>query len=71
MEKECKFGKMAQGMKEIGVSIKPTVKEHSGMYMEISMRVSGETTKPMGTESILTRMELNMQVIGKMICKMV
>jgi len=40
------------------------------MLMEMSMRDSGRTTRPMVMEYMCTSMVLNMKVTGRMICRM-
>ena len=62
-----KFGKTVQDTKEIGDTIKPMVREHSGTCTETSTMGNGVMTKLMVMEFILTQMEQSTRVIGKMI----
>lgn len=66
-----KSGQMELSMKVIGKIIKLTVKEFSGMFMEINMRENGKEIKPMDTENIHIVMEQLMKGTGVMIYSMV
>ena len=66
-----KSGQMELSMKVIGKIIRLTVKEFSGMFMEINMRENGKEIKPMDTENIHIVMEQLMKGTGVMIYSMV
>ena len=49
---EYKYGQMVLGMKAIGVIIRLVAKESSGMWMVMSLRVSGRMIRQMVMVSI-------------------
>jgi len=61
---EFRYGLMAPVMKEIGKMIKPTVKVPLCMLTEMSIVVSGNTTKPMAMANMNTQTALYMSVTG-------
>ena len=71
MDKVSNSGRMALGTRVTGNSIRRTVKEHSGMFMETCTKVPGSMTRPTVTEPTRTPTEPSIRVNGKMIYNMV
>lgn len=61
---EFRYGLMAPVMKEIGKMIKPTVKVPLCMLTEMSIVVSGNTTRPMAMGNMNMQTVLYMLVTG-------
>jgi len=70
MDKERKFGQMAQSMKASGRITKLMAKVLSGMYMATFMRAIGKEIKLTEKENIHIKTVPHTKVTGKMICNM-
>lgn len=69
MERELKFGLMAQNTKETGEMVWPKVKEISTMLMETSTPVNFTKIGPMDLESTCIKMDKLMRAFGETTCK--
>jgi hypothetical protein len=71
MERELRFGRMGQNMREIGETVWLKDKEYSIILMEIFIQGNFYKIKQMDLEFIFIKMVKNMKDSGRMISKMV